>query len=619
VLWHPGEPVPQRIVDHVLAGGDIRAHNAQFERVIWKYIATPRYGWPEAKLEQFYDTMAEASAMALPRSLDQLAQVTGLKHQKDKEGYTLMLRMTRPRSKKNGVLTWWDDADRLARLGEYCKADVRVEQAVEKVLRRLPEREREIYLMDQRINDRGFQIDRRLVVAAKNVAAEGVDRANAALDELTDGAVSGVTQTGRIKEWLGTQGIDAPSIAKAPLKDMLESDLSPEVRQVLELRQDAGKSSIAKLDTMLACMCDDDRVRGSTMYHGASTGRWTGKLLQPHNFPRGEMPDKVNVEDFIPDVLAEKYDLINMFMSPVSVVSSMLRSMLTAGPGNDLLAADYSGIEARVLNWFAGQDDILALFAAGEDVYSYNAGRLPGAEPYVKGKKHRLRQTGKFQELGCGYGMGAETGVEQAKSTYGIIVTLEEMQDIVKNYRATHTFVVDFWKESNNAAIQAVNNPGEVVVFGARRNLKFIKAGAYLYLILPSKRPLVYAAPKVVERPAPIDKKTGLPKWQGTSKAVEISSVNPITKQWSRQGMYGGLWVENIVQAASRDIMAEGMLRLEAHEYPVVLSVHDEVVSEVPEGFGSLEEFEGHLRHLPDWAEGCPIATEGWRGKRYRK
>jgi DNA polymerase len=293
--------------------------------------------------------------------------------------------------------------------------------------------------------------------------------------------------------------------------------------------------------------------------------------------------------------------------------------MIIAAPGHDLIAADYSGIEARVLNWLAGQDDILSLFANGEDVYSYNAGRLPGAEPYVKGKKHPLRQTGKFQELGCGYGMGAETGVEQAKSTYQLIISLPEMDQIVKNYRDTHQMVKGFWKDANNASLQAVGNPGEVVTFGALKNLKFIKAGAYLYLVLPSKRPLAYAAPKIVERPAPIDKATGEPKWHGTTKAVEISAVNPMTKQWRRESMYGGLWVENIVQAASRDIMAEGMLRCEASDYPVVLSVHDEVVSEIPEGWGSLEEFQAKLAELPSWATGCPIATEGWRGKRYRK
>jgi DNA polymerase len=610
VLWHPGEPCPQRIIEHVMNNGEIRAHNAQFERIIWQYIASPRYLWPMPALEQFHDSAAEAAAMSLPRGLDMLTQVTGVKDQKDKDGYNLMLRMTRPRSKKNGVLVWWNEPEKLARLGAYCMADVRAEQAVEKVIRRLPPVEREIYLMDQRVNDRGFQIDVELVKAAKVVATEGIDRANAALDQLTDGEVLGVTKTNQIKAWLATKGVDAPSIAKDPLRDMLESDLAPEVRSVLELRQDAGKSSLAKLDKMLECICEDGRVRGSMLYHGASTGRWTGRLVQPHNYPRGLMPDRVNVEDFIPDVLAHRFDSIDLFTSPMDVVVSMLRSMIIAARGHDLIAADYSGIEARVLNWFAGQDDILSLFANGEDVYSYNAGRLPGAEPYVKGKKHPLRQTGKFQELGCGYGMGAETGVEQAKSTYQLIISLPEMKQIVKNYRDTHQEVKKFWKEADDSAIQAVANPGEVVTFGALKNLKFIKAGAYLYLILPSKRPLAYAAPQLVQRLAP---------WKEYVTAVEISAVNPVTKQWRRESMYGGLWVENIVQAASRDIMAEGMLRCEASSYPVVLSVHDEVVSEIPEGWGSLEEFQSKLAELPSWATGCPIATEGWRGKRYRK
>jgi DNA polymerase len=343
------------------------------------------------------------------------------------------------------------------------------------------------------------------------------------------------------------------------------------------------------------------------MYHGASTGREAGKGVQPHNFPR---PDIDNVESLIPLVLAGAYDAIDLMHHPISVVVSLLRSMIRAKPGYELTAGDFSAIEARVLNILAGQDDIVALFAEGEDVYSYNAGRLPGAEPYVKGKKHPWRQTGKFQELGCGYGMGAKKAVSAAKTVYGLELSPEDAELIVKGYRETHDRVVAFWHESANAAMEAVATPGSVVTFGALRNLKFTKQGAYLYLVLPSRRALIYAAPKIEEQKAP---------WGDMVEGVTISAVNGYTRKWERQRMYGGLWVENIVQAVSRDLLKEADLRVEQHGYEVILDVHDEVVAQAPIGHGSVEEFEKLLEMTPEWAKGWPIKAEGWRGERYRK
>lgn len=608
-IWTPDMPELDRVFLHVKTGGEIRAWNAAFERIIWNEIMVKRYGAPRVKIEQWVCSAAEAAAMALPRSLDQCAAVTGVQQQKDQDGYQLMMRMTRPRSiTKEGKVIWWEVEERKQRLFAYCKQDVRTERALTKVLRRLTPREREHYLETERANDRGIPLDRELVLAAKGVAQEGIDRTNTALCELTAGAVTEVTKVGQLKGWLNAQGVETNSVGKAAVRDLLASDLSPEVRRVLELRAEAGRSSIAKLDTLLECVCPDGRIRGMLLYHGASTGRWTGRLAQVHNFPRGEVD---NIESYIPDILAGRYDFIDLLAHPVIVVSSLLRSCLTASKGHDLIAADYSAIEARVLNWLAGQDDIVALFAAGEDVYKHNAARLYNI-PLSEVQKFPHRQTGKFQELGCGFGMGAKKAVSAAKDIYQLEITEDQAKEIVDGYRRTHSKVVDFWHEANTAALEAVGSPGAVVTFGALRNLKFTKQGAYLYLILPSRRPLVYAAPKIVDRPMPWNKADLRP-------AVECSAVNSITRQWSRHGYYGGLWVENIVQAVARDLMAEGTLRARDAGYPYLFTSHDEVVAEVPEGFGSLTEFQSLLTALPEWAVGCPVATEGWRGFRYRK
>jgi DNA polymerase len=313
-------------------------------------------------------------------------------------------------------------------------------------------------------------------------------------------------------------------------------------------------------------------------------------------------------------VLDRAYDQIDLFHHPVSVISSMLRAMIAAREGHDFIAADFSAIEARVLVVLAGQDDVVAnwrAYDAGDksrDQYIQNAAVLYGVLP--KDVTKPQRQGGKFQELGAGYGMGWKKAIDAGKAMYGLELTEESAKKIIDNYRKTHQHVVDFWYESDAAAIEAVSVPGSVVTFGALRNLKFTKQGAYLYLILPSRRPLVYAAPRVVDSETP---------WGEMKPTVEISAINGYSRKWERQRMYGGLWVENIVQAVSRDLLKEADLRVEQHGYPVVLDVHDEVVTEVPEGFGSVEEFEQLLAITPEWAQGWPIKAEGWRGKRYRK
>jgi DNA polymerase len=609
----PRSFLPRAVHNHIRDGGEIRAHNAAFERLMMRHVAVPRYHWPLPKDEQYVCSAAEAAAMSLPRSLGQLAQVTGVQAQKDDEGYQLMMRMCRPRKiLDDGSLVWWDVPDRILRLAEYCKQDVRTEAAVEKVLRRLVPRERDIYLHTELKNDRGIHLDRALVDASKAISEEGIRRVNAELAKITHGAITEVTQTGQMRAWLGEQGVENHSVAKPAVRDLLAGELPVDVRRLLELRAEAGRSSVAKLDTMLECLCPDGRLRGLTLYHGATTGRESGRLVQPQNFPRGEIND---VERFIPDILAGRYDAIDLVENPVSVVSSLLRGCLTASPGHELTAADFSAIEARVLVVLAGQQDVVAnwrAFDAGDkskDQYILNAMVLYNL-PFEEIKKFPHRQTGKFQELGCGYGMGAKKAVSAAKDVYGLELDEDRAKEIVGMYRETHRKVVEFWHETDQAAQEAVLNPGKPITFGALMNLRFLKAGAYLYLILPSRRPLVYPAPKIVDRPTP---------WGEVRPAIEISTVDGKTKRWVRQSMYGGLWVENIVQAVSRDLLKEADLRVEAHGYQVILDVHDEIVAEAPIGHGSVKEFESLLAATPPWAEGWPIKAEGWRGLRYRK
>lgn len=631
---------PVRIYRHIMAGGEIRAWNAQFERVIWREIMVKRYGAPEIALEQFYCTAADAAAMSLPRSLDKCAKVTGV-GEKDADGYSVMMRMSHPREElDDGTLVWWDEKgvallaeakswtpkriekelasvkEKQARLHAYCKQDVVTERALSKVIRRIPASEREVYLFDQRVNDRGIRFDRELATSALKIATKAIDDANDILADLTNGEVTKVTQNGRALAWVQSQGLEANSLDKAAVVELLGGDLTENVRAFLETRSEAGRASVSKIKSMMKVAGEDDRLRGLLLYHGASTGRWAGRLVQPHNFPRGEIK---NIESYIPWVLDGEYEAINMLAPPVVVISSLLRGMLIPAEGHDLIAADFSAIEARFLNWIADQKDVVELFRKYDaapkdekplyDVYRRNATRLFGVSlDEVLAFPHR--QTGKFQELGCGFGMGKKKAVKAAKDVYGLTLTEEQAEEIVNGYRSSHTNVVDLWYESERAVLAAVASPGSPITFGPLENLRALKAGSYLYVILPSRRALCYAQPKIVERMTP---------WGEMKPCVEVSAENPVTRQWERNQLYGGLIVENFVQAGSRDLLVHGMMAADKVGYTSILSVHDEAVAEVPKGFGSVEEFERILSTTPEWAAGCPVSAEGWRGDRYRK
>jgi DNA polymerase len=623
--WDQVEPnLPQPVVDHIANSGEIRAWNASFERAIWNAIMVKRYGALPVAMEQWVCSAAEAAAMALPRSLDQCAEVLKLKERKDDEGHNLMMQMSRPRKiNADGSITWWDVEEKKQRLYKYCLQDVRVERCIVPALRRLTPKEREIYLLTERMNDRGVGIDVPLVNAAIEVGAVGTALANAEIQRITDGAVEKVTNHAGVKAWVNARGVETDSVDKASMAELLEQATLPEdVALVLGIKSDAGRTSLSKLKTMLEVANADSRARGLLLYHGAGPGRWTGRLIQPHNFPRGtEISD---VEQYIPILLngtsaRERYDLLNCFEHPIVVISAMLRSMLIAADDNDFIAGDFSAIEARVLNWLAGQDDVVAAFAAmdagdkSKHPYKIMAVKMGRAEhPDLVKKGSDDYQAGKAAELGCGYQMGPPKFVTAAWDVYQVEVTLEQAKQAVAAYRESHARVVQFWWDTINAAMEAVQNPGKPVVFGGLRNLKAIKAGAYLYIVLPSGRPLCYAAPGIKMEPPP---------WGGEERPTltyeGMATHGP--RVWMRMRTYGGHLVENIVQAVARDLIAEAKLRLESAGYTPLLSVHDEAVCEIPKGFGDLKEFETILAELPAWATGCPVAAEAWRGKRYRK
>lgn len=622
-VWYRGQEMPADLRRHIERGGTVSAWNAGgFERHIWREIMVKRYGWPAVLLEQWNDTAALAAVMALPRGLDEAARVLKLTQRKDQEGYRLMLRMMRPkRIDENGDPVWEDDPEKIVRLGQYCADDVRGEIAVGQKLQPLSKYERKMWELDQRMNDRGIGIDIPVVRGAKLVVEEGVKRANRDLTRLTGGAVDAVTNHTKLRHWLIAQGIETDSVAKKAVRELLDGELTEAVREALTIRKDTGKSAVAKLNAMEAWAARDSRAHGTLLYSAASTGRWAGKGVQPQNMFRPEY-EQEQIEAMLPLVERGDFDALAALGigHPIGIVASSLRAMIVAQPGHRYLAADYSGIEAVVTNWLADEQAALANFRryfAGEkqfDPYIQNAMHFYKL-PFEEILKFPHRQMGKFIELGCGFGMGAPTGVRTAKDVYGLTITLEESKAAVDFYRETHANVKQMWSDLNDDAMNAVQNPGRVVTTGMLHNLKMLKTGDWLVVQLPSGRRLWYAAPRIIVAAMP---------WSTDEKPdyreqVEISAVNGYTRKWGRERMYGGKWMENVVQAAARDILADGTLRADMAGYPPVLLVHDEVVSEPVVGHGTLAEFETILRTPPEWAKTCPINTEGWEGMRYRK
>lgn len=286
------------LLNFVMDGVTVIAHNAPFELAIWNEVMVPRYGWPTLKPEQVVCTMAMAYAMALPGSLEKAAAAVGIDQQKDMAGNRIMLQLAKPRAiKEDGTIVWWNDPAKLEKLYAYCKQDVKVERELYKRLVPLSDQERKIWLLDYRINQRGVAVDRQAVEAAIKIVEAEKRRLDKAMRDVTGNSVVSCSAISQLTDWLRWKGVKADGVAKADVVDLLEQDdLPSECRQALLLRQEAAKSSTAKLEAMTKGVCDDGRMRGLFQYHGAATGRWAGRRVQLQNLPRPKLGQK-EIED----------------------------------------------------------------------------------------------------------------------------------------------------------------------------------------------------------------------------------------------------------------------------------------------------------------------------------
>ena len=579
-------------------GATLEAHNAQFEFCIWHNVGCKKYKFPIIFLNQIYCSAACAAALALPRSLGDVGRVLGASTVKDDEGKRLMMKMSKPRkATKNDDSEWHESDSDLLSLIEYCKTDVESEHAFMKLIPQLSDDERQVYLANERMNLKGVYCDIPLVEKAMIEIDHYKDKLEKDLEFITKGQVTSAKQVSKMTGFLAMNGVVIEDLTAGSVRDLLKrSDLSDIARQVLEIREALGGSSTSKLNAMMAMADQDQRIRGTVLYHGASTGRFSGKGIQPQNFTRGFLND---------DDLGKAFDDLegdfSLFWPKVNTtISSMLRGFLCAAPGNKLIAGDFASIEARVLFWLAGHEEGLKMYRGGIDLYKQMASVIFN-KPYESITK-KERALGKSTILGAGYQMSGKKFFTTCEAQ-GVEVTPELAELAIMSYRSAHRPVVNFWYACQRAFLEAIKHPGLVCPVG---KIAYSLRGDFMFCKLPNGRKIAYYKPRITFNE------------QGREQ-IEYGDVNALTKKWEAAKTYGGRLVENITQGVARDFMTYAMLEVERAGYYPVMTVHDELVCEVADNFGNVKDFVAIMTKLPPWGKGCPIEAEAYEAKRYRK
>lgn len=605
--WLEGQPFPAELIAAAKAGARFAAWNVAFDFQIWNQVlARVVPGLPLLRLEQTECVMARALYWGLPGMLDAAGPALGLGTVKDKAGHALMLRMCRPRAfDERGRPRWWhlEDAAKLAALARYCGTDVAVERLAAKNLPPLPDRERRIWLADQRANARGVALDMALIREMKEVATLARGALDAEMERATGGLVRKTSEAGKLLAHVQAHGYRGADLKRNTILAERAS-CNAYVRKLLDLRLDAARTSTAKLDAMLACVCADGRVRGVVQHYGAGrTGRWAGRLIQPQNFPR---PTVKQVREAIKLLLnpallpAEKLAALDLFFgdSPMGVLASCLRGCIVPAAGKRFVVVDFAQIEARVNPWLAGQEDVLDVFRAGQDVYTHTARKI-GSDS---------RQLGKVLVLACGFGMGwSKFQATAAAPPYKLAMSDAEAANNVRAWREANAEIVAFWYEAEAAAKAiARGNPGDEVAI--RGGITLRRRGGSMFIILPSGRHLVY-------------RRVRLETDADGREALTYDGVDQRTRRWGPIRTYGGKLVENIVQAVARDVMADALLELEARGLGHLLTVHDEDIIEADADVAdaTLAEVMAVMTTPPAWAAGLPVGADGHVMDRYGK
>ncbi len=585
------EPHKNMASKFIQPGNILHAWNAFFEICILRNVL--KWKFP---LEMWRCTMAKAAAAAMPLGLDDCAKRINLpaEFRKDAKGKTLIRQLCLPQ--KNGQQN--KDAKLMEELKKYCIQDVVVETQLDILLKDLSDKEQAIWQLYLRMNLKGIPFDRQLVESAISLIEDSNAKLDKEINILTGGRVTCGTETSKIKKYLNLS-----SLAKTSYEDNKESlkHQSPDNARILQVRQERSRTSNSKY---IAISRSSDsstfRCRGALQHHGASTGRGAGRMVQPYNLPRS------TISEYLINFLATKSlgYFEELGIDATKLLSQCLRQSIKAPEGYILTVGDYSSIEAIITAWVSGQEDTVEIFrTGGGKIYELAASQI--YEKNIEDVTDKERQVGKVATLALGY-QGGVGALSRMAEIYALDLTKLPMspQEIVQQWRDKNEGVTKLWKKLTKNAINAISSP-EVPFKCDKLTFKF--KNNFLYIALPSGRLLSYFSPSIEEGD------------YGPQAAYKGYSTFNGAKIWTQQRVYGGKWMENIVQAISRDILTDAMMKLEDAKYNIILEVYDEIVCETKDDFGSLEEMITIMTSPPSWGKDIPLTVKGYREVRYRK
>lgn len=592
-----GEELPQEIREALLDDTVLKfAFNAQFERVcLGKYLGV--HLAPDA----WRCTMVASLYLGLPGSLAQVGAVLGVEKKKLETGKDLIKFFSVPckSTKTNGGRTRnlpEHDREKWEQFITYNGRDVETEMEImEKVARfPVPDFLWKQYAQDQRINDLGIELDMALVTQAIKCDEESRERYLKRAQELT--GLENPNSPIQLKEWILSNGVEMETLTKAEVASVMETATGP-VKEVLELRQLLSKSSVKKYVAMETCRCSDGRAHGLLQFYGANrTGRWAGRLVQVQNLPQNHIPDLAVARNLIKSGCFEAVELL--YDSIPDTLSQLIRTAFVPREGCKFMVADFSAIEARVIAWLAGESWRQEVFRNNGDIYCASASQMFGVPVEKHGVNGELRQKGKIAELALGYGGGVGAMISMGAIDMGLAE--EELQPIVDSWRQSNPAIVKLWWDVHRCVIKAVKDKQPQTY----KCLTFEYQSGMLFIGLPSGRRLAYAKPSVYRNDYDRDE-------------IAYMGVDA-TKKWGKINSYGPKFVENIIQAMSRDILAEAMERLEAAGYDIVMHVHDEAVIEAPRD-AVLDDACRIMSKTPDWTPGLILNAAGYECEFYQK
>ena len=609
-----GEHVPEEILS-ALADESVTkwAFNASFERIClsnWLKRSHPEYflGYsiPEDPAGQYLNpkswkcTMIWSAYMGLPLSLEGVGAVLKLQNQKLKEGKDLIRYFCTPckPTKANGGRTRnlpQHDSEKWMRFKEYNLRDVEVEMSIKKRLAKYPVPDFiwDEYHLDQEINDRGIALDMNVVRNAISFDGRSRKTLTASMQAIT--GLENPNSVQQMKEWLAKHGVEADALDKKAVKELIRNSDNQTVQTALMLRQQLAKSSVKKYQAMQNAVCRDGRAHGMFQFYGANrSGRWAGRLIQLQNLPQNHLPDLDQARQYVID---GDYDMLELLYDSVpAVLSELIRTAFIPRPGYKFIVSDFSAIEARVLAHLAGETWRSRVFAEGKDIYCASASQMFGVPVEKHGINSHLRQKGKIAELALGY--GGSVGALKSMGALEVGLSEEELQPLVNSWRASNPMITAFWWDVDRAVKTAITQriPTEV------RSIRFFYKSGMLFIQLPSGRRLSYVKPRI-----------GINQFGGESVTYEGVGA---TKKWERIESYGPKFVENIVQAISRDILCNAMKTLR-HCF-IVGHVHDELIIECSPGV-DLKAVCEQMGRSPDWMPDILLRADGYETQFYKK